>query len=446
MEKLSVQNINKPVISVNRKQKNTVILLGLLLAVLILGRAASNMFLYIFMMVSGLVFLFCDVAICFPLLMFVLPSATILKFSPDSMSFFTLLFFLVVAKMVLKVQKIKASLLVTLIFFVMFCLLFSGIGTITTIVTISAGFIMIYCLRYIETDAETSVLAFASGIIFTSVISLFKSYFPIIDEFVSTAMMKSGETTYADRFAGLQYNPNFFTVDIILIIAGIVVLSYHKTARKSYTLYLILLSVFGLMSVSKSFLVSFIVLIVLWFTLSMKQGVQKLFKFLMIVLIAALVVYFFAYESINLYIFRLAEDQGGSMGEVTTGRTDLWIGYLTGFVGDIKIFFLGNGINNFLESGKAPHNTYLDLLYFMGIVGTTLFVVCLKMSVGKVIVKPIMWVPVIILLVRMMAIDLLSHDNLWFYFGLFVILAKELENQKENIPELKTENYMVKNL
>ena len=446
MEKLSVQNINKPVIAVSKKQRNTVILLGLLLAVLILGRALSNAFLYIFMMVSGLVFLFCDVAICFPLLMFVLPSATILKFSPDSMSFFTLLFFLVVAKMVLKVQKIKASLFVTLIFFVMFCLLFSGLGTLTTIVTIAAGFIMIYCLRFIETDAETSVLAFASGIIFTSLLSLFKAYFPIIDQFISVISMKTGETTVADRFAGLQYNPNFFTVDIILIIAGIVVLTYHKTARKSYTLYLTLLSVFGLMSVSKSFLVSFIVLIILWFVLSMKQGVQKLFKFLMIVLIAALVVYLFAYESINLYIFRLTEDQGGSMGEFTTGRSDIWMDYLTGFVGDIKIFFLGNGINNFVKSGASPHNTYLDLFYFMGIVGTVLFIMCLKMSLGRIVVKPIMWVPVIILLVRMMAIDLLTHDNLWFYFGLFVILAKELEAQTDDTPKLKTENYMVKNL
>ncbi len=419
--------ISKSSISTSKDSIKYVVYICLLFAVLILGRAVNNNMFYVFAGVSFAVFLFSSVSHCFSLLLFLLPFSSILKTHVDGMSFFTLLFFLVVLKMLLTIKSIHSNMLVSLIILVLYCLLFSGLGQLTTIVTIIAGLAMVYYLQKVEVDTKTAIISYSLGIVGASTLALFKDSFYIVNMFVHNTILKLDTDNYASRFSGLQGNPNYYTLDIIVLLSVIIVMMYYKKAPKSFTVVLITLSVFGIMSVSKSFLFALILLIGFWFFLSIKQGVGKFTKFLMILIIGGAIAYFFAFDYLNTYFYRFVTDSGSSIESITTGRTDIWKVYVEAIFNDTKILFLGNGLKTILEGNKGAHNTYLESLFYLGIVGSGIFIAALKSSVGKIITRPAMWIPIIALLFRMLAIGILTYDSLWLYISLIVILSRELK-------------------
>lgn len=118
-----------------------------LLAVLVVARAMSGFFFYVFVTVSLVIFTLCKVSHCIPLLLFLLPVASILKPSVDSMSFFTVLFFVTVIKLVIHQKRFTLNFVVITLLLGIYCFAFSGINQFSTILTMLAGLIMLYCIR-----------------------------------------------------------------------------------------------------------------------------------------------------------------------------------------------------------------------------------------------------------------------------------------------------------
>lgn len=402
-----------------------------LFSALILGRSFHDAFFYIFAGVSFFVFVLSKVKYCIPLLFFLLPFATILKLNVDGMSFFTILFFVAILKTMLINRKVDARLLLCIIGCFFYNIFFSGFGQITTIVTMIFGMLMLYYVRNENIDAESVVVSFSLGICLSSVLALFRTSIPIVRTLVAYSMLKLGENDYTTRFSGLCGNPNYYTLDIIVALSAIVVLMHGKKPQKIHTFFMIALSTFGLMSVSKSFLVTWVILLVCWFVLSIRQGAGKFVKFVFILAIGAIVVYFFAFDYINSYIFRLEEDLWGTIESITTGRLHIWVAYIEALSDDFKIFFWGNGLNTMLEFlGKGTHNTYLEAVFSMGILGAILFFISLKASMGKLSLRGVLWIPVILLMIRMFAIGILTYDNLWFYFAVIVCLSLDVKKKE----------------
>ncbi len=400
-----------------------------LFSVIILGRAINDVFFYVFAGTSLIVFCMSSVKYCLPLLLFILPFSTILKPNVEAMSIVTIIFFIVVLKMFFKCSRFDNRLLY-IILFALYGILFSGIGKLTTILSMSFGMLMLYCLKDEDIDADTSVISFSLGVCLSSLLAYSKSFFPIIDNFILDNITKLAENEYAMRFSGLQGNPNYYTLDIIIALAAIIVLMYSNP-KKIYTFLLVILSILGLMSISKSFIISLVLLIFCWFTLSLKQGAGKLVKFIFLIAIGGLAVYVFAYDSINSYILRFEEDNTATMSSITTGRTDIWKAYVSKIFSDVKILFFGNGLKTILQPlGKGTHNTYLESLYYIGLFGTSVFLIAIKSSIGKIVLRGGIWIPVLILLVRMFAIGILTYDNLWFYLLIIVMLSREVKFQK----------------
>lgn len=400
-------------------------------SVLILARAITDVGFYAIAGVSAAVLAFSNIGHCVSFLFFLLPFGTILKQDPDGMSIFTLLFFLVVLKMVIARRKIDARLLIVLAFFTVYNLLASGTGELTTAVTMTSGLLMLYYLRCddIDLNVTATVITYSTGLALSSALALLREVLPIINEFVTESMMRLDANESASRFSGLHGNPNYYTLDIIVALSAIVVLMYYKkSTQKGLPLFLVALSVFGLMSVSKSFLLTWILLILCWFFLSVKQGAGKLTKFVFIALIGAMVVYYFAYDYINTYLFRFMEDSSGSLDSITTGRSELWITYFQEIINDTKIFFFGNGLNTILDFlDKGPHNTYLEFLFNLGLVGSLLLFAAFFFCKGPVKFKGAAWIPVIMLMIRMFAISILTYDNLWFYLAILLMLAYDYQ-------------------
>ena len=220
-------------------------------------------------------------------------------------------------------------------------------------------------------------------------------------------------------------------MDVTVALSAIIVLMYKNASSKIYTILLIALSIFGLMSVSKSFLFAWMLLMLCWFILSIKQGVGKFTKFMFVGIIGAALAYYFAYDYINTYLFRFTEDSDGTLDSITTGRWEIWSVYLKTIFNDTKILFLGNGLNTIIEKIElGAHNTYLEMLFALGIVGTIILMIALRISIGQAKFKGVVLIPVAILLVRMVAISILSYDNLWFYLAILEMLV--CEHQKKD--------------
>ena len=137
-------------------------------------------------------------------------------------------------------------------------------------------------------------------------------------------------------------------------------------------------------------------------------------------------IYYFAYDYVNLYIFRFTSDGAGTLSDMTTGRSDIWVAYIREIFADLKILFFGNGINTLGSIERGAHNTYIELIFYLGVVGTVIMGCGIKVGLGRIITKKIMWVPVLTLLVRMMAIGIVTYDNFWFYLVILSLLAKHV--------------------
>ncbi len=406
-----------------------------LFSLLILLRSVNDIFFYAFAGISAVVFAISSTGHCVSFLFFLLPFATILKNNVDGMSIFTILFFLVILKMVIVSRKIDVRLFIFITLFATYSLLFSGMGQLTTVITMVSGILMLYYVRNDAIEITSVVSAYSAGICLSSVLALFKSSFPIINKFIMEAMLVLGEYSYASRFSGLDGNPNYYTMNVIMALSAIVVLIYNNKAKKIHIAYFVMLSVFGLMSVSKSFIISWVLLLVLWLFMSIRQGIGKFVKFLFIAGIGVTVIYLFAYDYIDMYLFRFLQDETGSTDSITTGRLHLWLAYADAIFNNAKTMWLGNGLKSILETlGKGAHNTLLEALFNIGIVGCAILAATLRFSMGKIKIERGIWIPIIILVVRIFSIGIFTHDNLWFFLAIIVMLAYYCKDQ--DIPNL----------
>ena len=403
-----------------------------LLFSLIVARSVSTIMFYAFVVASAAIFLLSNTGHCISFLLFLLPFSSILKQGLGSMSFFTVLFFITALKMVLVHREATPSVLLSVILFFVYNFAFSGLGQLTTNLTMTAGLLMLYYARKEPIECNSVIIIFSMGICLASVLALLKSSLPIVNSFVNDVMLKVGDRSYATRFSGLQGNPNYYTMDIIIALSGIIVLMNKGERNAMYTCLFILLSVFGLMSVSKSFLIALVLLLFCWFWLSIRQGAGKLLRFAFVIVVSSAIAYYFAFDSISSYIYRLIGDISGTTGSITTGRTNVWQVYIKEIWDDFGIFLFGSGLNSMGVSERGTHNTYLECMFYLGIVGTTLFLLSLRTSMGRIITEKIMWVPVGLLLVLMVALGMVNYDNLWFYLLVILTLAKECKGSHDD--------------
>ena len=62
---------------------------------------------------------------------------------------------------------------------------------------------------------------------------------------------------------------------------------------------------------------------------------------------------------------------------LTTGRSEIWVEYLEYVYSHPDVMLFGKGVGAGFFSGHAPHNSYVDILYHLGIVGSFLLIVCI---------------------------------------------------------------------
>ena len=77
-------------------------------------------------------------------------------------------------------------------------------------------------------------------------------------------------------------------------------------------------------------------------------------------------------ELFNGILYRITS--ANDISSLTTGRFDIWINYLSFLFDNLGRFLFGGGLGAEMLNKRVAHNTYIDLLYYLGILGTTLLI------------------------------------------------------------------------
>ena len=172
------------------------------------------------------------------------------------------------------------------------------------------------------------------------------------------------------RFRGLLADPNYYMTFLVI---GMVLLAKLKQSNEISTKYfmvgILCIIVLGIMTYSKSFVVMLALLVciyVFWQFYNRKY----LLGFLLLLGIVGCVHWVITSDSPFATV--LARFSGNNLNKVTTGRTGLMVLYLKEVVSDYGSILFGKGLN---DPGLAmdPHNLYIELMYYIGLIGLILY-------------------------------------------------------------------------
>ncbi len=377
------------------------------------------------------------------LLFFVLTFSTIFKLHPEGKTLFNVLIAAAIVKFLFLKPHLKLEIreLLALLAFVSYVLIFGGTNAMVKLTSLTMYFVLMLLLfkQQEKIELRSLLLFFSLGIVLSSLAALNSRYIPGLTSFIQYARLKIGDGEYLYRFCGLHINPNFYTMDISIALAGWFGMVVGRRTKLIDYVFIVALSVLGIMSISKSFLVMYAVLLLLVLISFGKQNIGGLMKgVFMIGLLIALIYVFADKEYMHAYLNRLLRDRSSdaSLSTITTGRYDLWMGYLDHIFSDLKLLLFGEGLRAQHYALRPSHNYFIETVYYLGLVGSALYCLCIRnifperdLSVKRSFVN---YLPLIILLVRGMAINLIMRENLIFYYIMIaVMLNTDLQRIKK---------------
>ena len=338
----------------------------------VIGGTYSSLLSYAALALSvvAIVFLSEEDSIC--LLMLLMPFANIFKASPTSQSFFTYLILFYVLWYLFKKRQINAPFLLHFVLLLVFLVaqMLMSMHILRTVKFV-ANILLIYLVVNGSTlkDNKRIYLYYIFGMIISSAVVAF-GVIPNLESYVGTKDLGYDYEKLA-RFAGLYGDPNYYSVNIIISLCLVVTLHHKKQLGTVLALlFAAVLVTFAIMTYSKSaFLMLLLPLLMLLYS---QICSRKYFVFVVLSLAAVVLVSSVLagrIEAFNTVLSRLLGDDGGSL---TTGRDVLWANYI-GYIGKSWwTAIVGGGFNAPLIGKHAAHNTYIDLIYYLGIVGTVL--------------------------------------------------------------------------
>ena len=393
--------------------------------------------------------------VALPVLMFFLPFAPLLKISYGTISFYTIALLCVYIICTIIGSKgqdvlhfIPSILLIalTMVVKVAYNYSFTNSYFLFIVTLLFLPFIKNEILK--KYDFFSLILFFVLGITIAAITSQFMVSFPYIKQFIN-------RIGYLDsiRVSGYYGDPNFYSAHINAALAGVLVLILKSNSKKR-TASLIFMSVVllycGLLSVSKSFLLITLCLLLFWGAklLFAKGKVSLKFSVIFVAVIGGVFILsttVFA-DSVNLILSRFSNDN--SISDFTTKRTDIWLNYFRHFSDNPSVFFFGNGYTSVLVNEKAAHNTLIQLIFQFGIVGLSFYVVWLAFLVKKffnrIFFKINDFMSVLILLIGCigpwLALDMLFLDEFFLmpiivFSGILFINKDSSENSDISVNE-----------
>lgn len=360
-----------------------------------------------------------------PVLLFFLPWTSLLRTSPDSISAYTLALLIVgmirIVQSQYRLKNFYVGIALLILATTLLSKIISGYRLTNSYIMFIAMLVLYPLTNFGERNYDFFHLTvfFSFGIVIAALTAQQFSTYPNIAKYIQVDSYLS-----ITRRSGYYGDPNFYAAHITAALAGCLMLL--EEARSKSSLFVLsallgLLAYCGVLSGSKSFLLIFALLVLLWIAeiLLAHNKISRKISFILgmsgfIVYIGTSAIF---QEKIGVIMTRLswAKDASG----FTTGRTDLWRIYLSRIFSDLKLFLLGQGFTNVIIGQHASHNSLIQLVYQLGILGSGLliswFVALCKDIVGICQARDLRSLPIMILLagalLPWLAIDILFFDE-----------------------------------
>ena len=230
-------------------------------------------------------------------------------------------------------------------------------------------------------DYSLISLAFGLGVSFSAVIALLSPLVPslyyVVQQMVKTDNTFGNGDIETGRFSAMTYDPNLFGMFVICALSACLLAMKQKNFENSlwFLLTTIVLTVFGMLTLSKTFFLVFIILMLVYIHIVYKDKnisvkTKTVFSFALAVIVVL------GLSELAIYLEAIVGRFTASTGDIsslTTNRSDLWAYYLNYMFDKIDVLIFGNSIVGRLGAMSTPHNMIIYCLFYLGIIGCAIF-------------------------------------------------------------------------
>ena len=463
----------------------------------------NYVFVLIAIAIAGLFILFEESARCVYYMVFLLPFLNILRQTSSDLYYSIALWCLVLAVLGVKlfisffIKKDKQINWFFTISTAMLLLYVTVIGpfSFTThgaaYLTIAICYVLYYYIK--DLNFKEIVFIFFMGAILASLLGFFR---PI---FSRAQAMIPYFPEYGGRFTGVSNDPNYYAGDLLMILAGFMILYDRKQVKYLFYIAMFLLTIFAIMSLSKMMILVYAILmttfcLLIFFKHRWKNGFVKCCSIVVCFLLSCLV----CTNSIFALTGRITRDNSDVKQEqtlyipvevpstttpgdettgqqpsgkeeveiqytesvyvyrnnpftvITTGRTNIWLAYIDESFDSVKDALFGHGIgadfilcdNGYKIANFAEHNTFVQMIYRLGLVGIALVGLMLFGAVRKKSLKGLnlinLMVAVVLFGLFMALCNLLSYRLSIYLLILFLSLSYFGGNEKTSQKTLES--------
>lgn len=262
-------------------------------------------------------------------------------------------------------------------------------------------------------DISNAIYAYVIGIIIAQAVGA--GIIPVknLSAYVSLVHFKAAGIRLT-RFQGLTVNPNYFSLDVNMAIAGLLIMPEIRGDKKRTRGEIVLLGLLiltGLLTLSKSFATCLVATIILYILLGAeRRKLERLIKFILplSVLLAA---YDWASGTRYISAIILRFGNASTLEELTSSRTIVWIDYLKYILTHPDYLILGAGAGaGRLQNYGASHSFYIECLYYFGTIGCILFAAFIYSMLHTTEARRIYYLPAIVFLIRGFAINIVLRE------------------------------------
>lgn len=243
-----------------------------------------------------------------------------------------------------------------------------------------AFMMLIVMLPSLKRENEQNAYDFATATVFLSVGSVLAALaaqlvdgYPNIQSYITIHSYLN-----ITRRCGFCSDPNFYSAQITAALGGVMLLTLHSDRRQMVWLMLlaVLLTYCGLLSGSKSFVLVLAVEIVLWIFLLLWTKRTLAFKLTILLSMAVLAIIALSTEKVQnlIEVILTRFSYSDSLDSLTTNRITVWGKYISEILKDPKILLIGVGLSDVLIGEKASHNTIIQMVFQLGLVGSAILV------------------------------------------------------------------------
>jgi len=248
-----------------------------------------------------------------------------------------------------------------------------------------------------------------------------------------------GSTTY--RFHGLFEDPNYYMTLIVTAITLLVLLFDRKHLKLiPFLAGALAFLAIGMLTYSKTFFLATVLLAIIGIGWLFARKKHMLACFMIVAFVIAFVTLLMVSETFSVMIIRLTS--ANNLDSLTTGRNEVFVAYYRAIVRDIPSALFGYGLEA-RNLGKDPHNIYLEISYYLGLVGLgviiALFVslsVTMRKNLKRKLASSYLTIGMAMLLHFTLhgIFSVITYSV--FFFGLLAML---IEERKDELQEPKKE-------